>query len=135
MEFWISRAMQISLMNYPQLERLHFREMDKGYCFLNSEIQVIFNLPPIKSAYGIPNEPEAQRAHADRLRAELLANKLLAHEGDGRVCALNVEETHSFDQMIFHKRELVTWAYMGPTSTRRKSKTLSEIEEGELVSD
>ena len=85
MDFYVGRAMQIAGMELGQIEDLHARERERGYCIPNWNIQELFRLAPIRTHWCIPEDGAMQDAHAQRVRQALLGQKIAIDEREERV--------------------------------------------------
>ena len=135
MDFYVGRAMQIAGMELGQIEDLHARERERGYCIPNWNIQELFRLAPIRTHWCIPEEGSAQEGHAQRVRGALLAQKIAIDETEERVSndgkkmtfrmapweaitTSRVESVHRFDSRVHDavRAGQISFGYEGASS-------------------
>lgn len=127
MEFQLARAMQVSCLSDGQLSQLHERETALGRILQNHEAQSFLRISSIKDICGIPDDAEAQAAHAGRIRKAIADLELTKKaEGEGSVAECNMEKTHAFDWAVIHHRSRIVWDYSGG----KRSSRLKELVEG-----
>lgn len=157
MDFYVSRAMQISCLEIGQINDLHDIERGRGSCLANWNIQNIFNLPTIKERWCISDDGAAQEGHANRVRTMLLSQKVAQNETEKRVNADGKEETfvarpweaittgrldstHAYDARVYDAIQAgqISFTYEGSASTgnrlrdrvtagRRRADVLNEL--------
>lgn len=123
MKAFLSRAMQIALLEKKQLEDLHRLETRSRYAIPNWNIQSLFYLPTIKEKCGIPNDDEAQARHSERIEKELFEKNFLRRD-ERHGC--DVESYHEFDWIVFNRRNEIVWDYSGPQARSGMLKALGK---------
>jgi len=107
---YLARAMMVSMLEADQLKKVQLREKVWRHLIANWNIQELFGLPSIRERYGIPDEPEAQISHNQRIEFEIERLNLRNTEPyDERL-----DWFHMFDWNIFHSKGNIVWSYSGP---------------------
>jgi len=108
--------MEVCRLSEDVLSRLHAHELSERYlqdydsltgtfkknekkevrCLMPFEIQEMFNLPPLKQVYMIPEVEAEQSSHNQRLRNEFRLAGLVENGRD--LSVVNVLEVHAFDR-------------------------------------
>ncbi len=114
---YVARAMQISMLENDQLERVHILETARKYPLANWNIQSLFGLPEIKYRYEIPDDPEKQTSHHRRIEDEINRLDLLK---TGVFYEDPIERLHVQDWNIFNAKNQIVWEYAGAKRSNLK---------------
>lgn len=133
MDYYVSRAMQISCLSPEQIIALHNKERGLSRLLANFEVQRVFGLQPVKELLMIPEEGAAQEQHAARVRNDLLSKKVAVDlqltDGKGNVeltmkpweylIDTTLERIHAFDVRVQGAIEdgKISFAYEGPVAS------------------
>lgn len=123
MEYYICRAMEAIRLTEDQLAQLQWNESKK--CFMPHEIQKIFNLPPLKEAFLIPEIEAAQSAHNQRIRSDF---RRLGLSPEHDISPMDIDRVHSFDETIREadRQGKINFTYQGAVRKRRTTDEIGE---------
>jgi len=141
MEYYLCRAFEIGRLTLDQVSKLQeFEKKDRiledyDYrtesfgrirnkpcrCLLPFEIQQMFNLPPLKDFYGIPDEASEQAKHMQRIRDDFKKNNL-GPKYD--LSTLDIFTAHVFDQTVLNALQdcRLNFHYVGSKKGRRATE-------------
>jgi len=128
-EFWLARAMQVAMLTREQIETVHHKERQLGYCLSNWNIQNLTGADPVSKYWGVGSELSAIQRHNDRIRKRIFELKIFSEiPRGGHVEALDVATTHLFDNIIRLRAEEIDFAFEKPTRPKRTKSLLAELE-------
>lgn len=114
---YVARAMQVSMLEQDQLERIHLIENAAHFILPNWNIQSLFDLPEIKDRYDIPEADDQQINHHRRIEKELTDKKLIQ---TGKFYEDKIEMTHAQDWNVWNAKDQILWDYAGSRKTNLK---------------
>lgn len=130
MKGYVSRAYQISCMEFDQVERLHEREKTCGFIIPNWNIQELFGVPSARTVYNLPVENELLAINNVRLEKEL-KDKGFLKVG---MFDESLSWYHAFDKKVCEKKDQIIWEYAGPRKDRRNLVQTIEQNDGKTRS-
>lgn len=106
---YIARAMMIAMLESDQIRKIQERERARGYLIPNCNIQELLGLSTIRERFGVPEEPESQISHNQRIEFEidrLALRKTELYED-------HLQWTHMFDWNVYNEKGKIVWSYSG----------------------
>lgn len=115
MDYTLSRAHELARLDSEMQIKLRIAENNKGRCFYPHEIQSLFNLPDLKTAYMIPEIEAGQANHSARLNNEFHREGL--YPRFRKVQASEIDEVHQFDHALIGCQ--IDFVYQGGKSSKK----------------
>ena len=144
MEYYLCRGMELARLSQDQLYKLHEHEKSErtiieydpmmgigktmpkdSRALMPYEIQQIFNLPPLKETWQIPDRDPQQAEHSARLRKDFRSHGLLPEYGDLKTGRVDV--VHEWDDKFLSvfERGAIDLIYHGQ---RKRGKLSDDID-------